>query len=65
MEMLVSDQKQDRAALLLDPVGRRSLINRSEAPRGLIFLEGRVAGVLLGLSADRRASTWSNLGCVE
>jgi hypothetical protein len=27
MEMLVGEQKQDRAALLLDPAGRRSLIN--------------------------------------
>jgi hypothetical protein len=27
MEMLVGEQKQDRASLLLDPAGRRSLIN--------------------------------------
>ena len=33
MEMLVGEQKQDRAALLLDPAGRRSLINPFRSSR--------------------------------
>jgi hypothetical protein len=45
MEMLVGEQKLDRAALLLDPAGSRSLINpfRSGRESGCAWMRmGRV-----------------------